>query len=139
MRPEVRFRSGFPNDYAAGGGDIPDVQAGHNIAEALKVALESLDYRVDGPINGGDNGWELDIWHGRKRLWLQVSVLDPDECYLMAENMTSWLWRDAKLFRAFLLDLNRVLQADTRFSHVGWLPPGGIDRGAPPAAAPFDD
>lgn len=139
MRPEVCFRSGFPNDYAAGGGDIPDVQGGHNIAEALKVALEGLDYRVEGPINSGDNGWELDIWRGRKRLWLQISVLDPDECYLMAENMTSWPWRDAKLFRAFLLDLNRILQADARFSHVGWLPPGGIDRRAPPAAAPFDD
>jgi hypothetical protein len=138
-RPEIRFRSGFPNDYSAGGGDIPDVQAGCNIAEALKAALEQLKYRVSGPVNGGDNGWELDIWRDRKRLWLQISVLDVDECYLMAENMTSWLWPDLKLFREFLLDLQRILQADSRFSRVEWLPRGGIDRGASPAAGPFDD
>ncbi|MET0274682.1 MAG: hypothetical protein ABW360_16975 [Phenylobacterium sp.] len=138
IRPEVRFSSGFPNDYVMGDGEDPDVQAGANVAEALKMALEQLNYRVAGPINAGDNGWELDIWRGRKRLWLQISVLDADECYLAAENMTSWLWPDVTLFRSFLSDLHSILKADSRFSRVGWLPKGGIHRGAAPRDRPFD-
>jgi hypothetical protein len=36
----------------------------------------------------------LDIWRGRKRLWLQISVLDAEVNYLMAKNMTFFLWPD---------------------------------------------
>lgn len=139
VRSEVRFSSRFPVDYVAGQDGGPDVAAGRNIASALKTALESCGYRVSDPMSGGDNGWELDIWRGGKRLWLQVSVLDAEECYIMAQNMTFFLWPDAKLFREFLSDLHRVLQADARFSRIGWLARGGIDRGDAPAAAPFDD
>lgn len=134
LRPNVQFRSGFPDD---GDHDL-DVQAGRNIAEALRTRLAQLGYRVSEPINGGDNGWELDIWRGRKRLWLQISVLCADECYLMTENMTFWLWPDMKLFRMFLMDLQRILAEDTRFCVTGWFPRGVLDSGMELADGPFD-
>jgi hypothetical protein len=134
LRPDVQFRSGFPDD-----GDYEvDVQPGRNIAQTLRTALVQLAYRVSEPINGGDHGWELDIWRGRKRLWLQISVLGADECYLMTENMTFWLWPDIKLFQTFLADLQRVLEEDDRFSLIGWFPKGGSARTMEPADTPFD-
>ena len=71
LRQNVQFCSGFPDD---GDYDL-DVQSGRNIAETLKAALSQRGYRVSEPINGGDHGWELDVWRGRKRIWLQISVL----------------------------------------------------------------
>ena len=138
LRSEIEFHTGFPDDTVTEGNDI--VQwPGVNIAEALKAALEQLGYRVSEPIDAQEQGWELDIWRGRKRLWLQISVISDDECYLIAQNMTFWLWPDWKVFRAFLSDLQGILEADGRFNHVGWFPPDGISRGMTPAAGPFDD
>ena len=114
--PNAQFRSAFPDDSD----DDLELQPGRNIVEALSAGLVRSGYRVSEPISGGDHGWELDIWRGRKRLWLQVSVLAADECYLMAENMTFWLWPDVKLFRAFLADLERILADDSRFGVIGW-------------------
>jgi hypothetical protein len=137
LRPVLEFRSGFPDDPVEGDEDI--VQwPGRNIAEVLKAALEQLSYRVSEPIHAHEHGWELDIWRGRKRLWLQISVLDADECYLTAENMTFWLWPDVNVFRAFLSDLQRVVEADSRFRPIGWFPRGGPTRGVAPAAGPLD-
>ena len=136
LRPDIRFSSGFPNDSVDGDADIPDVQSGRNIAEALKAALQRRDYRVSDPINGGDHGWELDIWRGRKRFWLQISVLAADECYLLTKLCT--LWPDQRLFQAFLSDLQMILEADSRFSQLGWFQSGGIYRRMAPAAGPFD-
>ena len=138
LRPEIIFNSGFPNDAVYDGDGFADIQPGRNVAQTLRAALTQLDYRVSDPINGGDHGWELDIWRGRKRLWLQISVIGDDENYLLAENMTLWFWPDQKLFRTFLSDLKSVLDADSRFGRIGWLPKGGIARGLAPAAGPFD-
>ena len=135
--PVVEFRSGFPDDTIEDGDDI--VQwPGRNISEVLKAALERLNYRVSEPIHAHEHGWELDVWWGNKRLWLQISVLDADECYLTAENKTFWLWPDAKVFRAFLADLQRTLAADDKFSITGWFPSGGQAPGVAPATSPFD-
>ncbi|MBJ7409221.1 MAG: hypothetical protein JHD15_02495 [Phenylobacterium sp.] len=137
LRPEIQFSSAFPDDSVEGETDL--VQwPGRNIAEVIKAGLEARGYRVSEPIHAHEHGWELDIWRGRKRLWLQVSVLDAEVNYLMAENMTFFLWRDANLFRTFLSDLQSVLEADDRFSRVGWFAKGGIDRDEAPAAGPFD-
>lgn len=133
LRQNVQFRSGFPDD---GDHDV-DVQPGRNIADALKAALARLGYRVSEPINGGDHGWELDVWRGRKRLWLQISVLDADECYLMTENMTFWLWPDMELFRAFLADLQRVFAEDDRLCVTGWFSNGTSASATELADAPF--
>jgi hypothetical protein len=134
FRPDVQFSSGFPYD---GDHDV-DVQPGRNIAETLRTALAQLGYHVSEPIDAGDHGWELDIWRGRKRLWLQISVLDADECYLMTENMTFWLWLDIRLFRVFLTDLQRVLLEDDRFHVIGWFSKNGSAHDMQPADAPFD-
>ena len=137
LRPVVEFRSGFPDDTVEDDDEI--VQwPGRNIAEFLKATLESLGYRVSEPVHAHEHGWELDIWRGPKRLWLQVSVLDEEECYLTAENKTSWLWPDVRLFRAFLSDLQIAIERDSRFSPVGWYPKGGPTPGRIPAAGPFD-
>lgn len=137
FRPVLEFRSGFPDDTVEDDNDI--VQwPGRNIAEVLKAALEQQGYRVSEPIHAHEHGWELDVWRGRKRMWLQISVLGAEECYLDAENMTSWLWPDAKVFRAFLAELQRIVTADSRFSPIGWFPKGGPTRGTQPAAEPFD-
>ena len=137
LRSEIEFRSGFPDDTVEDDEDI--VQwPGLNIAAALKMPLEQLGYRVSEPIHAHEHGWELDIWRGRKRLWLQISVIEADECYLMAENRTFWLWPDVRVFRDFLSDLQRILEADGRFSRIGWFPRGGSGRNMAPAAGPFD-
>ena len=137
LRPVLEFRSGFPNDTVEDDHDM--VQwPGRNIADILKAALEQLSYRVSDPIHAHEHGWELDIWRGRKRLSLQISVLDADECYLDARNMTFWLWPDWKLFRVFLSDLQRIVAADDRFTPIGWFPIGGPTRGMVPGAGPFD-
>lgn len=135
-RQEVRFRSGFPDDSVDS--DEVELKAGRNIAEALKAALQPLGYRVSDPIGAGENGWELDIWSARKRFWLQISVLPPDRCYLMMRNMASWMSPGWDLYRTFQADLNRILQADSRVTKVGWLKDGGLDRGSKGAAGPFD-
>jgi hypothetical protein len=137
QRPEVEFSSGFPDDSIEDEHDF--VQwPGRNIAEALKSALERRGYRVSEPIHAREHGWELDIWCGRKRLWLQISVIETELNYLIAEDMTFFLWRDAKLFRAFLADLHAVLGADPRFNQVRWFSKGGRDRDEAPAVGPFD-
>lgn len=136
LRPEILFSSGFPDDaiYGADGG--AEVFGGRNIAEALKVALEGSGYRVSDLIDAGDHGWELDIWSGRQRMSLQVSVIDTDENYLIAQPFG--LWPNRKLFRNLLEDLRRILEADSRFSQIGWFPIGGSGRNMAPAAGPFD-
>lgn len=136
IRPEVEFSSSFPDDSISD--EIDFIQwPGRNIAEALKGGLERVGYRVSEPIHADEHGWELDIWRGDKRLWLQISVLDAEVNYLSAKNMTFFLWPDVKLFRTFLADLQCVLEADSRFSRIGWLPKGGIASGARPTAGPF--
>lgn len=137
LRPEIQFSSAFPDDSIED--EIDLVQwPGRNIAEVIRTGLKARGYRVSEPIHAHEHGWELDIWRGRKRFWLQISVLDAEVNYLMAENMTFFLWRDANLFRTFLSDLQSVLEADDRFSRIGWFAKGGIDRNAAPAAGPFD-
>lgn len=136
LRPNIQFDSGFPDDTVD---DDQIIQwPGRNIAEALKAALERVGYRVSEPIHAHEHGWELDVWRGRKRLWLQISVIDADECYLMTENMTFWLWPDWKVFRVFLSDLQRILEADSRFGRVGWFQKGGSSRRMTPAGGPFE-
>ena len=137
FRPEIAFSSTFPDDSIQD--DVDFVQwPGRNIAEALKTALEQRDYRVSEPIHAHEHGWELDVWRGRKRLWLQISVIDTELNYLIAENMTFFLWRDTKLFRAFLSDLHVILEADPRFNQVRWFTKGGIGRDEAPALGPLE-
>jgi len=137
-RPEIEFSSSFPDDSLSDEIDFIE-WPGRNIAEAIKAALERLDYRVSEPIHAHEHGWELDIWRGRKRLWLQISVLDAEVNYLMAENMTFFLWPDVELFRRLLADLQQILEADGRFSRIRWFPKGGIAERAASAAGPFGD
>lgn len=136
LRSDVQFRSGFP-DETVGDDDGIDVWPGRNITEALKAALELHGYRVSEPICAEHAGWELDIWRGRKSLWLRVNVVDADECYLMTRSSSSWLWPETKLFRLFLTDLQRILEADGRFNLIGWLPKGGSERTTMPWRTPF--
>lgn len=138
LRSVAEFRSGFPDDTLEQDDDILQ-WPGCNIAEVLKAALEQSGYRVSDPIHAHEHGWELDIWRGSKRLWLQISVLDAEECYLDAENKTFWLWPDVALFRTFLADLQRIVTSDDRFRLIGWYPSGGPAKGVTPAPAPFDD
>lgn len=138
LRPEIEFSSGFPDDSVFED-EVGFVQwPGRNVAEALKVALEDKGYRVSVPVHMHEKGWELDIWRGRHRFWLRVSMADAELNYLIAENMAFFLWPDVKLYRSFLEDLHKVLNADGRFSQVRWFPKGGIYAKAAPATGPFD-
>ena len=134
IRPDVQFRSGFPDDTVDDGHDIV-AYPGRNIAEALKAALEPLGYQVSEPICLEHAGWELDIGRQRKSFCVRISLVDADECYLMADSNTSWFWPDVKGFRVFLADLQRVLSDDSRFTLVGWFPRGVSTGGAD---TPFD-
>lgn len=137
MRPEIQFSSAFPDDSIENKGDFVQ-RPGRNVAEALKGGLEKRGYRVSDPVDAQHVGWELDIWCGRKRFWLQIAVLEPELNYLMAKSMSFFLWPDVKLFRTFLSDLQAVLETDHRFGQARWFPKGGIDAGAEPASGPFD-
>ena len=123
LRSDVLFRSGFPDDTLGDHHGIV-VWPGRNITEALKAALERLGYRVSEPICAEHAGWELDVWRQRKSLSLRVTVVDANECYLMAKS-SSWLWRENRLLRMFLTDLQRILDEDGRFKVIGWFPGGG--------------
>ena len=137
LRPEIQVSHTFPDDAIEDDDDI--VQwPGCNVAEAIKLALELRGYRVSDPIHMEFLGWELDIWRGRKRVWLRITLGDEEVNYLVAANMTSWIWPDRALFRAFLSDLQDSLQADQRFSRIGWFPKGGAGTNVAPAAGPFD-
>lgn len=136
LRPEIHFASNFPDDAVYGDDDFCETPGGRNIAETLKTALEQFDYRVSAPIAGGDHGWELDIWSGRQRLWVQVTVIDAGESYLIAEPF--WFFPSMKLFRQFLADLKGILEADGRFKQLGWFPKGGSTRNVAPGSGPFD-
>jgi hypothetical protein len=138
FRPEILFSSAFPDDSIEDDDDFVE-WPGRNVAETLKVALEGRGYRVSEPVHMHEKGWELDIWRGRKRFWLGLNMADTSANYLIAENMTFFLWPDVKLFRAFLSDLRDVLEADHRISQIRWFPKGGIDADTPPAAGPFED
>ncbi len=138
LRPEIQFSHTFPDDAIEDEDDF--VQwPGRNVAEALKGALQAKGYRVSEPVDAQHVGWDLDIWQGRKRLGLQISLGDADVNYLIARNMTFFLWPDVKLFRAFLADLQDILGADHRFGRIRWFPKGGISADVAPAAVPFDD
>lgn len=96
----------------------------------------SFGYRGSDLIDAGDHGWELDIWSGRQRMSLQVSVIDADENYLIAQPFG--LLPNKKIFRKLLQDLQGILEADGRFSRIGRFPIGGSARNIAPAAGPFD-
>jgi hypothetical protein len=137
LRPEITFVSGFPEDAVCDENGFVDVQPGRNVAEALKVALEHLGYRVSTPIDAGDHGWDLDIWRWRQRFSLQIVLVRTDENYLRA-NLCGLL-PHRKFLRMFLSDLQPILEADRRFSRIGWWRNGcaGAANMAP-AAGPFD-
>ena len=137
LRPDVQFRSGFPDDTVDDGDDIV-AWPGGNIAEALKAALERLGYQVSEPICMQHAGWELDICRQRKNFSVRTNVIDADECYLMADSNKAWFWPDVKGFRMFLADLQRVLEEDSRFGVIGWFPRGGSVGATEPADTPFD-
>jgi len=137
VRPNARFRSGFPDDALVDDDDIA-VWPGRNITEALKAALERLGYRTSGPICLEHAGWELDVWWRRKSLSLRINVVDADECYLMSKCSSSWLWREGKLLQMFLTDLQRILAGDERFNLIGWLPTGGSAETVTPWRSPFE-
>ena len=137
LRPDVQFRSGFPDDTVGDDNGVV-VWPGRNITEALKAAFERLGYRVSEPICAEHAGWELDIWRRRKTLWLRVNVVDAGECYLMTESSSSWLWPEEKLVRMFLADLQRILEEDIRFNVIGWLPKGGSAQAVMPWRTPFE-
>lgn len=137
LRSNVQFCSGFPDDTLADDDDIV-VWPGRNIMEALRAALERFGYRVSEPICAEHAGWELDVWRGRKALWLGINVVDTDECYLTAKSSSSWLWPEKSLFRTFLADLQHILEEDSRFKVVGWLPTGVSAGTVTPWRSPFE-
>ncbi len=57
---------------------------------------------------------------------------------IFASDMTFWLGLGQEVFWAFLSDLQGILEADDRFSNIGWFPKNGINRGLAPASRPFD-
>jgi hypothetical protein len=52
--------------------------------------------------------------------------------------MTFWLGLGQPVFWAFLSDLQKILEADDRFSNIGWFPKNGISRRLMPASGPLD-
>jgi len=117
----IEFQSTFPDDSIEDDTDF--VQwPGRNVAEVLKAGLEARGYEVSDPIDAKDSGWELDISRNKRRLWIGISLIMPEENYLSAEDVTFSLWPDQKPFIAFLADLRAVVEADGRFSRVSGFP-----------------
>ena len=137
IRPHLKMHADFPDDCVEDDEDII-LFPGRNIAEALRDALGARGYRVSEPMHAGEHGWELEAYQDRLRRWIQITQLG-DECIVMTRNMASWLRPDLPAFRRFLSDLQAVLEADPRFSRIGWLTKDFSYTDAPPAAGPFDD
>lgn len=118
---EIEFHSAFPDDSIedeAGFVQWP----GRNVVEVLKAGLEARGYEVSDPIDAQESGWELDISRNKKRLWLRVSLIEPEENYLSAQDVTVSLWPDRKVFGAYLADLKAIVEAEARFSRVSGFP-----------------
>lgn len=96
---------------------------GRGAAEAIAGILRGLGYRVEGPMEVGIRGWDLDIYVGGKRIWLEVQN-DSDEFFLQTEAMVGLFGRlfgaDLSHYRQFMQRLNKALRADSRFKEINW-------------------
>jgi len=119
---KIEFHSAFPDDSVFDEDDGFVQWPGRNVVEVLKAGLEARGYEVSDQIDAQESGWELDISRNKQRLWLKISLIEPEENYLDAGHMTWSLWPDAKPFNAFLADLKAIVGADGRFSHVTGVP-----------------
>jgi hypothetical protein len=139
IRPNIQMYADFPDDMIEDDHDIVQF-AGRNIAEALREAFGERGYRVSEPIEAGEHGWELDVYKGKRRFWVQITSMSEDgEVLLMTQNMASWFRPDLPTFRLFLSDLEGVLEEDPRFNRIGWLTKDWWRTDAPPSGGPFDD
>lgn len=120
---DVRFRPDFPDDRVEDDHDII-IFPGRNVAEALGEGFASRGYSVDEPEHAGEHGWDLNVHLNRRRFWIQVAWLDDDECILTTENKTWRIGLDEQATQNFLQDLKSILESDTRFSQLEWLPRG---------------
>lgn len=139
IRPNVELLANFPDDTVEDEHDIVEFP-GRNITEALAAALSGLGYRVSEPIYAGEHGWELDFWWERQRMWMQITRMAGDECFLMTKNMASWLRPGLPIYKVFLSDLQRILEDDDRFSSIAWVVEQyWLDNAKQAAAGPFED
>lgn len=103
--------------------DNVDTYGGRRVAEAIGQMLRDLGYRVEGPICVDDHGWDLDVFVGRKRIWVEVQG-DSDEFWLQTEAMIGVLGRlfraDVSYYWEFMQRLNDGLRAHPSFTSIEW-------------------
>lgn len=128
----------FPDDTIEEDGEIVQF-GGRNAAEAIGEMLIRLGYAVSPPIHRYEYGWDFDVTHEGKRVWMKVSYLGARDYVLSTEFIPKFSLFGGKMqFYAEMLDrLSKELVSDPRFEEVGWVYRRDISK-APPTPSPLD-
>jgi hypothetical protein len=133
--------SDLPSDPISEDGD-EDRLGALGAAEVIAEMVRGLGYRVEGPVDAGHRGWDLDVYVGQKRIWVEVQG-DSPEFWLQTEAMVGLIGRlfraDLSHYRDFMRQLSKGLREDPRFTSVRWFAgevghPVGEPLDTPPAA-----
>jgi hypothetical protein len=145
-------RSDLPSDFDDGdeidGNDVEEeddedggeeTYGGRIVAEAIGHMLRDLGYRVDGPICVDDHGWDLDVFVGGRRIWVEVQG-GSDEFWLQTEAMVGLFGRlfrpDISHYREFMQRLSDGLRAHPAFTEIKWYATRAGRSVGPPLDAP---
>ena len=113
----------LPDDIVEQDGEIV-TYPGRNVGEAIGEILRAADYDVGPPEYMDEHGWDLNVYVGGKRIWLELQGIDPGEFVLQTEAMVGVFKRlfgaDLTYYAEFLTKLSDGLEQDPRFSKVEW-------------------
>jgi hypothetical protein len=99
---------------------------GLNVATTVRDLLKSAGVELGDPEEHEEHGWELNgEWKGQ-RFWVQVTMLDPQDVYILTKHSFKGMfarWRgEQSAYPEFLRILHELLLHDGRFHEVLWYP-----------------
>ena len=137
IRPCAELYADFPDDQIEDeDGEITQF-GGRGVAEAIAAILRLLGYDVSPPQHRQENGWDVEIMHQGKRVWMQVS--DLGEVYILATEYKPkfrLFKKSDPTYPELLTRLNAELRADSRFHKVWWRLRNDVLAEAPGASEP---
>lgn len=137
IRPYAELYADFPDDQIEDeDGEIIQF-GGRGVAEAIAAILRPLGYDVSPPQHRQENGWDFEIMHQGKRVWMQVS--DLGEVHILATEYKpkfSLFKKSDPTYPEILTRLNAELRVDPRFHKVWWRLRNDVLAEAPGASEP---
>jgi hypothetical protein len=120
VRSCATFTADLPDDHIEDGPVIVQF-GGKSVAEAISEILTRLGCAVDPPRYVDEDGWELDIKFGKRRLWCRVTLIDSYVVTFEDKSvMGGLLGRHDRLYVDVLTQLAKELRRDPRFHDVLW-------------------